>query len=313
MSRRGLTIRLPNWLGDVVMALPVVRAVARENADVRLRGQAVFAPLLMQFGMTLSYETLPAKGFGYYPYFLRRREKRDALLFANSQRSDLEAWLSGAPLRFGISWPARPRRLLNRHYQISHPEQDGCRHQTELWADFTAYFQLQQGIDRTPFVLPAAKTNTVVFIAGSENNPEKRWPAARFRQLAERVLAETDWQIVLTGTANDRGLADSIAAGLPAARVRNAAGETALAGFVEILAAAQAVIGNDTGGLHLANACGTPAIGLYGPTNPERTRPIFEAPLAVVQPDGCPPSGGSAMAGISTEAVWRAVQHMLEA
>jgi hypothetical protein len=48
--------------------------------------------------------------------------------------------------------------------------------------------------------------------------------------------------------------------------------------------------------MHLANALGVPVIGLFGPTNPIRTGPVFAAPYRILQPPGCPPTGGGSLA-----------------
>ena len=61
------------------------------------------------------------------------------------------------------------------------------------------------------------------------------------------------------------------------------------------LAACDLVVGNDTGGMHLANAVGTPVAVLFGPTNPLVTGPFFDAPRLNIQPEGCPPEGGSSI------------------
>lgn len=62
-------IRLPNWLGDVVMSLPVVRAIAAQSPDTVLMGLAPFSALLTELGITLPYRALPAKNWRYYPCF----------------------------------------------------------------------------------------------------------------------------------------------------------------------------------------------------------------------------------------------------
>jgi ADP-heptose:LPS heptosyltransferase len=62
--------------------------------------------------------------------------------------------------------------------------------------------------------------------------------------------------------------------------------------------------------MHLANALGVPVIGLFGPTNPVRTGPLFASPYRVLQPPGCPPTGGAALADLVPEAVISAVRDL---
>lgn len=293
-------IRLPNWLGDVVMALPVVRAIAKKMPQTTLMGRSQFAVILKQLGIDLPYYALPEKDWRYYGHFLfAPRRFSHTILFANSQRSDLEAWLARIPDRFGIAWPGRPRRLLNHRYPIIHPENEGLRHQTRLWNDFTADFSFHDGISRAPLIRREGCGQGLVLICGSENTPNKRWPVAHWRILLQALLAESDAQVYLTGTSGDRAITDAVAAGFPPERVVNLAGTTKPSDFLDILIHARLVIGNDTGGLHLANAVGVPVIALFGPTNPLRTHPIYNAPVTVLQPQGCPAEGGGDIAGIT--------------
>lgn len=303
----ALIVRLPNWLGDMVMALPLLAALSRRQQYCVFSGQAAFAPLLAAFGFEQEYRPLPPKNWAYYRHFWRQRGQfSQAILLANSQRSDMEAWLARIPQRYGIAWPGRPRRLLTHRYLIKHPEDDGGRHQSHLWADFTAHFGFHEGLSFAPLLSGGGSGGPIVLICGSENSPEKRWPAAQWSALIRQLRAESGAPILLSGTAKDRDLCQSIADAAAVDGLENLAGTTSMVAFFQLLREAQCVIGNDTGGLHLANAAGRPAIGLYGPTNPQRTRPIFESPLAVLQPPGCPAAGGGQMADIGVAQVMQA-------
>jgi ADP-heptose:LPS heptosyltransferase len=62
--------------------------------------------------------------------------------------------------------------------------------------------------------------------------------------------------------------------------------------------------------MHLANALGVPVIGLFGPTNPLRTGPVFSAPYRILQPPGCAPTGGGSLAALDPGAVAAAVRDL---
>jgi ADP-heptose:LPS heptosyltransferase len=102
-----------------------------------------------------------------------------------------------------------------------------------------------------------------------------------------------------------------VADGWPTGRVRNRAGETDLPGFAAALRACRMLVTNDTGGMHLANALGVPVLALFGPTNPIRTGPVFASPHRVLQPPGCPPTGGGDLVQIAPATVAAAVREML--
>jgi ADP-heptose:LPS heptosyltransferase len=59
--------------------------------------------------------------------------------------------------------------------------------------------------------------------------------------------------------------------------------------------------------MHLANMLGTPVAVVFGPTNPVRTGPIFDAPTHILQPEGCPVAGGMPIEGVSAERVFASV------
>ncbi len=308
--RTRIFVRLPNWLGDVVMAAPLLWAlrVSRPDAELTFLAKAPFLPLLRAWGLADELIALPARGLGAWRFFhqLRHRYPDNYLLFTNSLRGDIEAWLTGCRQRFGLLRPGKHRPLLTRVYRPPGDRDIRRQHQMDLWTDFLRHFGLQGEIDRTPLAAarPAA-TPVLGLIAGSENNPEKRWPVARWRELIAQLPAALP--IVLFGTANDLPITTAIAAGF-GSRVENLAGRTNLAEYSARLAACRLLITNDTGGMHLANALGVPLIALFGPTNPVRTRPVFNSPVHILQPPGCPETGGGSLADLTPAQVLAAVR-----
>lgn len=311
-------IRLPNWLGDVVMALPLLRAVraSRPDAEITLFAKAPFLPLLATWGVADQLHPLPRRGLGYFRHFWRLRgEYPDVwLLFTHSLRGDLEARLTGCRQRFGLIRHGKRRPLLSHAYRVPPDFVERDHHQLELWENFLRHFGLAGKIECHPVVArPPADTSRrapIGLIAGSENTPTKRWPVAHWRALIDALPAET---FILFGTANDTPITSAIAAGFPEGRVRNAAGKTDLPTFARELAACRALVTNDTGGMHLANALGVPIIGLFGPTNPVRTGPIFAAPVTLLQPPGCAPGGGGHLVELAPETVVAAVRGLAPA
>lgn len=318
LAARGLTtlprkdrifVRLPNWLGDVVMALPLLRAIrlSRPDAELTLIGKAAFAPLMTTWQAGDRYEALPARGFGYFLHFwrLRRRHPDAYLLFTNSTRGDLEAWLTRCQQRFGILRPGKRRPLLTDTYDVPAGFDEAQHHQLELWENYLKHFGLIQPPDLQPAPRPAPSPDRTTgpligLICGSENTPAKRWPVDRWRELIGLLPTA---RFVLLGTAGDRVITDAIAAGIDPARVENLAGRTDLNAYVDRLRACHLLVTNDTGGMHLANALGVPVVVLFGPTNPVRTGPVFAAPRHLLQPPGCPPTGGGDLAALTAETV----------
>ncbi len=325
--RTRIWIRLPNWLGDVVMALPLLRALrtSRPDAELTLLAQPALLPLLETWGVADRLQALPPRGPGYFLHFLRLRGAYPDvwLLFTQSVRGDLEARLTGCPQRFGILRPGRRRPLLTHAYAVPPEFDESQHHQFELWTRFLNHFGLAVAPDLTPLTLgPAAPADPapqssrapsadgpanedplprpIGLITGSENNPAKRWPVEHWRALIEALPHD---RFVLFGTAGDSPITSAIAAGFDPARVENLAGRTPLPAYAARLSACRLIVANDTGGMHLANALGVPLIALFGPTNPIRTGPLFSAPVQIIQPVGCPAAGGNALADLAPETV----------
>ncbi|MFT3870363.1 MAG: glycosyltransferase family 9 protein [Nibricoccus sp.] len=324
-----LFIRMPNWLGDVVMALPLLRALraSRPDAEITLIAKASFFPLLKDWAVADRLEALPQHGPGYFLHFWKFRERHPDiyLLFTNSLRGDLEAWLTGCRQRFGILRPGKHRPLLTRTYAVPANFDEREHHQLELWENFLRAFGLDGPLLREP-QSPSSKSQSpaapsfqdlrfstaIGLIAGSENNPEKRWPVEHWRNLLAQLLEKhPDAEFLLLGTANDRSITAAIAAGLDSARVHDLAGKTNLPAYIEKLRSCRLLITNDTGGMHLANALGVPLLALFGPTNPVRTGPVFSAPFEILQPPNCPKTGSASLIDLAPTTVLEATQRLL--
>jgi heptosyltransferase-2 len=305
-------VRLPNWLGDVVMALPLLKAlrVGRPDAEITLLGKKAFLPLLETARVADRLHALPPHGLGYFAHFRRlAAEYPDVwLLFTNSFRGDLEAWLSGCRQRFGIVRPGKSRPLLSHAHRVPRTFDESAQHQLKLWEDFFRHFGLEAPLSREPLVAPTTGSTAIGLICGSENTPEKRWPVSHWRALIAALPTES---FVLFGTANDAPLTAAVAQGFPSERVLDLAGKTDLPTYSARLRACRLLVTNDTGGMHLANALGVPLVALFGPTNPVRTGPVFAAPVQILQPPHCPPTGGASLSELSPEAVAAAVQALL--
>jgi heptosyltransferase-2 len=101
--------------------------------------------------------------------------------------------------------------------------------------------------------------------------PSKRWPAAAYRALAERLVAD-GLAVWVLGGPGERTLAAEIAQGF-GRHVRDLTGSD-LRNAILALATAQVAVSNDSGLLHVAAALGTPSIGIFGPTSPWHWAPL---------------------------------------
>ena len=322
-KKKKIFVRLPNWLGDIVMALPLIQTLrqARPDAEVTLVARSHFLPMLELLNCADKLIALPAKtkGLGYWlacRKLLRTEYPEVFVMFTNSLRGDIEAWLSGAPMRCGMTREGYPRPLLTKSWRVPQELDLTKNHQTMVWARWLCERHgLEVAPDFSPLRIdaPRCEKPTIGLICGTENSPEKRWPVIRWRELIELILnAFPQAEIRLFGTAKDAAITGQVAEGLDSSRVIDRAGKTNLPDYMRELSACRAICGNDTGGLHLANMLGVPVVGIFGPTNPVRTGPIFDADKAILQPEGCPATGGLPIEDVPAKVAFEALKKYLE-
>jgi ADP-heptose:LPS heptosyltransferase len=167
----------------------------------------------------------------------------------------------------------------------------------------------------------------VLAIGPAANWRGKEWHGGRFAELAARLTAADGIlpgaRVAVLAAAHERAQAAPLLASLPAPR------RIDLVGRVDLLTAAAALkrtalfIGNDTGLMHLAAACGTPTLGLFGPSPVARYAPwgshaatvcTLDPPERLFGPGFDHRTTGSLMDGISVAAaaaaacrLWRRV------
>lgn len=300
----SILVRMPNWLGDCVMALPAVAHLTEclPDADVHLAAREQFRPLLAAQPGVKGFLAAPGSGLGALIRGIaegRNAERKfDAgLLFPNSLSSALWLWGIGAKKRVGYSTDAR--RIF-----LTHPVPCGgvekSRHfvQYYLWlAQFLEGTLAEAGSMRRKQTVPTAaytlprltvaedardRARTLLALKGvvgayavlapaSAYGEVKDWPPAHYRELTRMLNKELSLPVVVTGGGAQKEVCGAIAANQQNAV--SVAGETGLSEFAGLLAGAAAFIGGDSGGAHAAGALGVPTTVIFGITNPTRTRP----------------------------------------
>lgn len=212
----------------------------------------------------------------------------------------------------------RPRRLL----AFASPElgyRDGPsyaadEHEVERWCRLLGYFGVAADPADLQLARPAARSPApgAVVVHPGASAVVRRWPPDRFAEVI-RTLRAHGRQVVLTGAASERGLAEQVAAeaGLPAAAVL--AGRTNMVGLAALIAEAGLVVSGDTGVGHLASAYRRPSVLLFGPVLPRHWGPPAGPHLVLRgQGDGIGPGGVSqALLDVQPREVVRAAELLL--
>jgi lipopolysaccharide heptosyltransferase I len=131
--------------------------------------------------------------------------------------------------------------------------------------------------------LPGAGPRIAIHPAVSRFGELKRWPAERFRELIDLLVARHDARVLITWAGAEREIAESV--GRPTLLPE----PVPLIRFAALLEAADLVIAADTGALPLAAVLGTPAVGLFGPKDPVVYAPYPEPVEVVTSTAPCSP------------------------
>jgi len=284
-----LWIRMPNWLGDVVMSLPLIDAVrrGRPDAEITLIAKPQFKEILNNLNVCDKFIELPyGQGASAFVKFLDNRNEYASVIInlANSLRSDIECALLGAPRRYGLKFEGRVRPFLSHAYR---PNSKGSAtiHQVQLWENMLKYFGLKEDLDFNPIELKNVRIKGKIgILPGSANQPSKRWSNDNWKELISLILASnSSSQINIYGTIKEGKNINCLMEFFSSHRIKNWCGKTNLWELAHELASCEKVIGNDSGGMHLANLLGANTSVLFGPTDPNVTAPKYNSPQKVIR------------------------------
>jgi len=292
-----LVVRLPNWLGDAVMAIPSLVAVrnAFPQAHLALAGEPSVLPIFSESSDIHPQELLAITRATARP-LLQEGRFDSILLLTNSFRSAWVARQSGIQSRWGYSAAGRGPFLTRA---VRRPRE--AVHQSEY------YLRLVQGLGivtpssplpqlgvtdptrrRAALLLEqhgvTSGTTLIGFAPGAAYGHAKRWPPERVARVIERLSRERGIRSVLFGAAGDREAGRAIESTLPSdIGVVNLIGRTDLRLLMGAIRACRAFVSNDSGAMHLAAALGVPVTAIFGPTNDRATAPLGDHDVILKQ------------------------------
>ncbi|MBE7942112.1 MULTISPECIES: lipopolysaccharide heptosyltransferase II [Ramlibacter] len=285
---RSLVIA-PQWIGDAVMTEPLLRRLAGRGERLTVGAVPWVAPVYRAMPQVEAVIEFPFQ-HGGLQWRARRELAREiegrfdtAYVLPNSLKSALLPFLASIPRRVGYLGEARVGLLTHR---LRNPAG-----KPPMVAFYSALSGDTEGLaqDRPRLVLPAGALEAAlaaqqlaagafyVFAPGAEYGPAKRWPAIHYAELAKSL----DHPVLLLGSAKEAALAEEIAQEAGGGRCRVLAGRTSLMEAFALIAAARAMVSNDSGLMHVAAALGTRQVALFGSSSPLHTPPLNEAARVV--------------------------------
>ena len=155
----------------------------------------------------------------------------------------------------------------------------GAKHQAQYWLDVVGLLGaktaprpaiIQKQVPSSEFRVPSEKLVVVIHAGSGGYSTARRWDAAKFAAVADRLHDEYDATIVLVGAKGDDS--DSVKS-LMKTSPTDLTGKTSLPELAGILAKSDLFIGADSGVMHVAAAAGTPIVAVFGPSNPDAWGP----------------------------------------
>lgn len=280
--RRTLIVGL-NWIGDTIMAMPAVEAWRRENPDAHLgilarRGLTPLWELHTAADKIIGYESTNSGTFAAARALREGRYDR-ACIFPNSFRTAIIPFIARTPERIGTAGQLRSL-LLTRKVNI---DPRGGHQAMEyfsllgLAAPETVSpprLNISEGArELAANRLEGMPQPVVGLIPGAARGPSKRWPAEHFAEVGKHFAREHGYGVALFGGPDDEELCESLRDQI-GENTRSFAGKTSLKEWAALLASCRLVVCNDSGGMHLAAAVGTPLVAIYGLTDPRKTGPL---------------------------------------
>ena len=305
MSLRTLVV-MPNWVGDCVMALPVLEALAATERQVVTLAKPHLGPVLRlspAVGETIDRGGNDAETIER----LRAAQCHEAVVLPNSIRSAWLPYQAGIPWRWGYRGGGRAPLLQPPVPRPRDVRPRGSRPQVEDYRELLDALSVEPPpsgwmprLPRDPDLLAVGAERLqrarlggdgplVGLAAGAEWGPSKRWPWRRFADLATALRRQRSdlRQLILAGP---KEVWTAVRIHEESGKIHPVIGpDLDLRGLAAVLAHLDLLVTNDSGPMHLAAALGVRCVALFGPTNPRRTAPAGEGHRVLYTDRWCSP------------------------
>ncbi len=335
-----ILIRFPNWVGDVVMAEPVIRILKNNYPEARIVVAVRQYAAKILVGHPGIDRLIPCqdKGFGGMKQLASaiRDESPDlALLLPNSFRSFLSVRWGGVNNIVGY------RRGFRKHFiQGPNPPMENGRYQpvpmTDYYLELLKWMGLKIEVPVTPQLYLTDEESArgeellqnygikqedrvIALNPGAQFGSSKCWPPKYFAELAESIQNRYRTKLLLLVGPGEDAIADEIVQ-TSKADIINTGPDKADLGVLKALAQRMdLLVTNDTGPRHYAVAFDKPVVVLMGPTDPRHTNCHLDKTVILREDLPCVPCHKKVcpidhpcMIEMTPDKVFHAVQQILD-
>jgi heptosyltransferase II len=272
-----ILVRLPNWLGDMIMAVGFLKQLPHffshcEISVIAKKGLHGLLPHFPPTGHQFIFSKDEYKGLTGLWQFGKEIKKAEAfdLFFClpDSFSSALMGWATGAKARVG--YKKELRNLLLTHAY----EKGKALHRVEEYIALLEMYTKQKAITPDVALHHSFKKENYIVVNVNSEAQSRRLTLPKAIEVVEDLKRKTDLPIYLIGAPKEKPFIDEIFAHLAVTNgIENLAGKTALPQLIQLLASARVMLTTDSGPAHLANALQTPTVVLFGAGNEANTSP----------------------------------------
>lgn len=291
---QNILIRFPNWLGDAVMATPILADLRKKWPEATLTVMCQGAIHSLLIGNPYIDEIF---SFLRPNEFLHREPARDliarirqgkydlGILLPNSFSSAWWFWRGNVENRIGYACNLRSFLLT---HPLPFPKERGHEHLVRTYKRLLGPLGIPLSTTLPELFITEEEKSTALQLLLQYNVPQgakviginpgaaygsaKCWLPERFREVIEKLLKDPDLYIICFGDQAGAQVVHEICEGLPA-RVLNLAGLTSLRELMALIQRCTVFLTNDSGPMHIAAALKIPLVALFGSTSDIATGP----------------------------------------
>ena len=292
----------PSWVGDMVMSQSLYITLKKQypNAIIDVLAPVWCKPILERMPEINKAIEMPIShgDFGLLARckigkILRNENYDHAFVLPKSAKSALIPWFANIPtrtgwkgeMRFGLLNDLRSNMksfqyMVERYVALAYPKKRMINSNSlgGLETLPRPKLSIDEASQLNALVKFSLTTNrqAIGLCPGAEFGPAKKWPEEHYAEVANYVASQ-DKQIWLFGSQKDVDTCEKIKSLVDSELqqyIHVLAGKTSLIEAVDLLAACNTVISNDSGLMHVAASVGCHVIGVYGSTSPKYTPPL---------------------------------------
>jgi heptosyltransferase II len=283
----NILIRLPNWLGDMVMSIYFVREVQKQFPDASvsviakkgLDGLLEYFPPLKHRFIFSKDEYKGMRGLFRFGKNIRSVEHFNIFFcIPDSFSAAFMGWATGAKQRVGYKNEGRNFLLTDSYPKYSNP------HRVIQYLQLLEKFTGKQTDHAASLQLKNVNERNGILVNIHSEASSRRIPKEKAVALIDLLRSKTNETITLIGGPKDAEYTNEVISALSNTRqINNIVGKTSLPELVELFARSKVLLSSDSGPAHLANATGLPVLVLFGAGDENETGPFYKAPSQTIR------------------------------